>query len=237
MPPRRHLRDCEGGGQGRHVGAQEHPPEPRSPFVPGPRGVLRLMRDRSGSGSVAVAVAEPFADGASVIAGISEICDVAIAWETNAGGGFPLARRGGGKRAKPKFGPIYAREPDASRRCSLRVIETQETPALTSDGVGVPSCRFCAGPLRDTFVDLGMSPLCESYVPADRANAEELFYPLHARVCASCLLVQLEEFVTRRAHLQRVRLLLVVLRLLGRARARLRGDGRRAASSSARTVS
>ena len=60
----------------------------------------------------------------------------------------------------------------------------------------MPSCRFCAGPLRDTFVDLGMSPLCESYVPAERANAEEPFYPLHARVCESCLLVQLEEFVT-----------------------------------------
>ena len=56
--------------------------------------------------------------------------------------------------------------------------------------------RDFAFELRDTFVDLGMSPLCESYVPADRANAEELFYPLHARVCASCLLVQLEEFVT-----------------------------------------
>ena len=77
-----------------------------------------------------------------------------------------------------------------------RVIETQQTPVQTSESLDVPSCRFCAGPLRDTFVDLGMSPLCESYVPADRANAEELFYPLHARVCQSCLLVQLEEFVT-----------------------------------------
>ena len=41
-----------------------------------------------------------------------------------------------------------------------------------------------------------MSPLCESYVPADRVNAMEAFYPLHAKVCESCLLVQLEEFVT-----------------------------------------
>ena len=40
-----------------------------------------------------------------------------------------------------------------------------------------------------------MSPLCESYVPADRVNAMEAFYPLHAKVCESCLLVQLEEFV------------------------------------------
>jgi SAM-dependent methyltransferase len=59
----------------------------------------------------------------------------------------------------------------------------------------LPSCRFCAAPLRHTFVDLGMSPLCESYVPAERVNAMEPFYPLHARICERCLLVQLEEFV------------------------------------------
>jgi len=41
-----------------------------------------------------------------------------------------------------------------------------------------------------------MSPLCESYVPADRVNAMEAFYPLHAKVCGGCLLVQLEEFVS-----------------------------------------
>ena len=40
-----------------------------------------------------------------------------------------------------------------------------------------------------------MSPLCESYVLAERVNAMEAFYPLHAKVCESCLLVQLEEFV------------------------------------------
>jgi hypothetical protein len=59
----------------------------------------------------------------------------------------------------------------------------------------LPSCRFCAAPLRHTFVDLGMSPLCESYVPAERVNAMEPFYPLHAKICERCLLVQLEEFV------------------------------------------
>jgi hypothetical protein len=59
----------------------------------------------------------------------------------------------------------------------------------------LPGCRFCAAPLRHTFVDLGMSPLCESYVPAERVNAMEPFYPLHAKICERCLLVQLEEFV------------------------------------------
>jgi SAM-dependent methyltransferase len=61
--------------------------------------------------------------------------------------------------------------------------------------LAVPTCRSCGAPLRHTFVDLGMSPLCESYVPADRVNAVEAFYPLHAKVCEVCLLVQLEEFV------------------------------------------
>ena len=67
--------------------------------------------------------------------------------------------------------------------------------ALAADA-RVPTCRFCGAALRDTFVDLGMSPLCESYVPADRIAAMEAFYPLHAKVCEKCLLVQLEEFVT-----------------------------------------
>ena len=40
-----------------------------------------------------------------------------------------------------------------------------------------------------------MSPLCESYVPAEKANSMEPFYPLHAYVCGTCFLVQLEEYV------------------------------------------
>lgn len=58
-------------------------------------------------------------------------------------------------------------------------------------------CRFCDAPLHYTFVDLGMSPLCESYVPADRLNHGEAFYPLHAFVCEECFLVQLDEYVSR----------------------------------------
>jgi SAM-dependent methyltransferase len=40
-----------------------------------------------------------------------------------------------------------------------------------------------------------MSPLCESYVPRERLNHMEPFYPLCAWVCAECFLVQLEEYV------------------------------------------
>jgi SAM-dependent methyltransferase len=57
-------------------------------------------------------------------------------------------------------------------------------------------CRFCGAPLRDVFADLGMSPLANDYLPADRVNAMEPFYPLRALVCARCFLVQLEEFET-----------------------------------------
>jgi len=56
-------------------------------------------------------------------------------------------------------------------------------------------CIFCAAPLKHTFVDLGMSPLCESFVPADQINQMEPFYPLHAYVCERCFLVQVQEYV------------------------------------------
>ena len=59
----------------------------------------------------------------------------------------------------------------------------------------VPSCRWCGAELRHTFVDLGMSPLCESYAIRDRLNEMEPFYPLHAWVCGHCFLVQLEAYV------------------------------------------
>src|SRR5262249_51205433 len=59
----------------------------------------------------------------------------------------------------------------------------------------LPVCRFCAARLEDTFVDLGMSPLCESYIRPDRLSEPEPFYPLHAFICRQCLLVQLDAVV------------------------------------------
>ncbi len=58
-------------------------------------------------------------------------------------------------------------------------------------------CRFCGAPLNHTLVDLGMSPLCESYISAEQFNQMEPFYPLHVYVCEKCYLVQLEEYVSR----------------------------------------
>src|SRR5207248_2497802 len=57
-------------------------------------------------------------------------------------------------------------------------------------------CRSCATPLRESFVDLGMSPLSNAYIAASDALAPETFYPLHAFVCHECFLVQLHEMQT-----------------------------------------
>ena len=59
----------------------------------------------------------------------------------------------------------------------------------------VRDCLFCQAPLRTTFVDLGMHPLCESFVSPERFNSMEPFYPLHVFVCNRCFLVQLHEYV------------------------------------------
>ena len=57
-------------------------------------------------------------------------------------------------------------------------------------------CRFCGTAFRHRVVDLGMSPLCESFLRADQLNQMEPFYPLNVWVCERCFLVQLEEYVT-----------------------------------------
>jgi len=57
------------------------------------------------------------------------------------------------------------------------------------------TCRFCGTGLRHTFVDLGMSPLCQTHITPEQLNHMEPFYPLRAYVCHECFLVQLEEYV------------------------------------------
>ncbi len=56
------------------------------------------------------------------------------------------------------------------------------------------SCRFCGSILRETFIDLGKTPLANSYLTASELNKMEPFYPLHLYVCSQCFLVQLEEY-------------------------------------------
>ncbi len=58
----------------------------------------------------------------------------------------------------------------------------------------IKTFRFCGAELRRTFVDLGMSPLCETYPSRADLNHGEMYYPLHVYVCEQCWLVQLEEY-------------------------------------------
>ncbi len=71
------------------------------------------------------------------------------------------------------------------------------TMTLSSDlkrGTVPKTCRFCGSTMRRTFVDLGMSPLCETYPAAADFKNGEVYYPLHVYTCDDCFLVQLEEY-------------------------------------------
>ena len=59
-----------------------------------------------------------------------------------------------------------------------------------------PACRLCGQPLRRVILDLGMSPLCESFLRADQLDDMEPFYPLRVFACDACWLVQLAEYVS-----------------------------------------
>lgn len=56
------------------------------------------------------------------------------------------------------------------------------------------NCRFCKTELTQNFVDLGISPLSNSYLNSKQINEKEPIFPLHVFLCNNCLLVQLEEF-------------------------------------------
>lgn len=66
--------------------------------------------------------------------------------------------------------------------------ESQSTPG--------PHCRFCDSELSHLFVDLGLSPLCETQISHEQLNQGESYYPLRVFVCDSCFLVQLDEYVS-----------------------------------------
>jgi SAM-dependent methyltransferase len=67
--------------------------------------------------------------------------------------------------------------------------EDQSAAAATAQA---PTCQACGTGLHRTLVDLGLQPLANSYVPLDRGDAPEPTFPLHARVCDNCLLVQVD---------------------------------------------
>jgi SAM-dependent methyltransferase len=64
----------------------------------------------------------------------------------------------------------------------------------------VPACRFCRAPLTRTFLDLGNQPLANSYLTkAELEAGTERAFPLHARVCGECFLVQVDDPVAAEA--------------------------------------
>jgi SAM-dependent methyltransferase len=71
---------------------------------------------------------------------------------------------------------------------------TMTLPADTQRRTESKPCRFCGAKLHRTFVDLGMSPPCETYPSAADLNRGEVYYPLHVYVCENCFLVQLEQY-------------------------------------------
>jgi hypothetical protein len=63
-------------------------------------------------------------------------------------------------------------------------------------------CRLCGSGLVHNFVDLGMSPLCESFLSDEQLDSMEPYLPLHALVCGECFLVQLKEYSGRNTSLR-----------------------------------
>lgn len=59
----------------------------------------------------------------------------------------------------------------------------------------LPGCLACAAPLDVSVLDLGMQPLANALITPERATIPDARYPLHARLCESCGLVQVEQVV------------------------------------------
>jgi C-methyltransferase-like protein/putative zinc binding protein/methyltransferase family protein len=72
---------------------------------------------------------------------------------------------------------------------------TYSTDAELNLGDQTGTCRLCGNPLQHLVVDLGMSPLCETFLDAAELDAMERVYPLRVFVCEHCFLVQLREYV------------------------------------------
>ncbi|MGQ4601555.1 methyltransferase domain-containing protein [Nocardia sp. R6R-6] len=57
-------------------------------------------------------------------------------------------------------------------------------------------CRLCDSVRLTSVVDLGATPPCEKFLSADELDQPEVTYPLHLRVCADCLLLQIPALIT-----------------------------------------
>lgn len=74
------------------------------------------------------------------------------------------------------------------------VSEVFRATALSAQQGGHSGCRFCGTKLQQVFIDLGLSPLANSYLKQDDLERDEHYFPLRVYVCSECFLVQLEEW-------------------------------------------
>ncbi|WP_099864354.1 class I SAM-dependent methyltransferase [Pararhizobium haloflavum] len=81
---------------------------------------------------------------------------------------------------------------------NIRAVETKVGSTILP-APAATSCRLCGRNLRHGFVDLGMSPPCESFLAAEDVDQMERYYPLNVLVCDGCYLVQLKEYVSPEA--------------------------------------
>jgi hypothetical protein len=78
---------------------------------------------------------------------------------------------------------------------STAVFELSKAEPAQTNGPSRGGCRFCGNTELHLVVDLGMSPLCESFLAREQLLAMEPFYPLRALFCEECGLMQVEEYV------------------------------------------
>lgn len=71
-----------------------------------------------------------------------------------------------------------------------------EAPTSFPQGRGTNFCRACSGPIGEVFADLGVTPLANAFVRPDRVSTPDQGFPLVAKVCPSCFLVQVGEYQT-----------------------------------------
>jgi len=72
------------------------------------------------------------------------------------------------------------------------VLNTDASGTTSSIGSGTAlTCRLCGTTDLRSFCDLGATPPCELFLTEQTAQQPEQTFPLHVRVCNSCLLAQL----------------------------------------------
>jgi 2-polyprenyl-3-methyl-5-hydroxy-6-metoxy-1,4-benzoquinol methylase len=56
------------------------------------------------------------------------------------------------------------------------------------------NCRACHTELTSVFIDLGATPVSNSFLTLEQLTAPEIYYPLKVFTCSNCFLVQLDEY-------------------------------------------